>query len=150
MSPNPTPAFLIRKARETDCPAIASLTVQLGYPSSTEDVCKRLKHILASEGDVVFLAHSPDKRVTGWIHAYLTTILETDPYAEIGGLVVDESMRNQGVGTALVKEVERWTIEQDVGLVRVRSNIIREKAHTFYRKRGYERTKTQHVYLKQV
>ena len=150
MSPNPTTAFLIRKARETDCPAIASLTEQLGYPSSSDATYERLMHILVSERDTVFLAHLPDERVIGWIHAYLTTILETDPYAEIGGLVVDESMRNQGVGTALLKEVERWTTEQDIGLVRVRSNIIRENAHTFYRKRGYERTKTQHVYLKQL
>ena len=150
MSPNPTDAFLIRKARETDCPAIASLTEQLGYPSSSEATCERLKHILVSERDTVFLAHLPDKWVIGWIHAYLTTILETDPYAEIGGLIVDESCRREGIGRLLIEQAERWAAERGCRAVSVRSNVVREGAHSFYPNVGYRMVKTQTTFRKDL
>jgi GNAT superfamily N-acetyltransferase len=68
----------------------------------------------------------------------------------IGGLVVREDMRGQGVGRRLCVEVEEWARSKSVALVRVRSQIKREDAHRFYLRDGYRKVKTSLVFEKSV
>ncbi len=127
----------------TDSPAVAELATQLGYPSTAAQIERRF-HALEETPDArVLVAESPDKTVLGWIHIFSTRHLESDPGAEIGGLVVDEAARGRGVGSALVIAAEAWAKEQGYQVVSVRSNVIRVEAHEFYKSRGYEVLKSQ-------
>ncbi len=138
----------IRKMREGDAAAVASLASQLGYPSSADDMRKRLVPILQDPAHALLVGES-DGGVAGWIHLFVARYLESDPFVEIGGLVVDERDRRQGVGKTLVRAGERWAIEEK-GLLtmRVRTNILRKESHPFYRELGYEEVKRQAVYTK--
>jgi hypothetical protein len=79
--------------------------------------------------------------VVGWAHAYVCCLVESDTFAELGGLVVDESHRGKGVGAMLLEKVEDWARQKGCAAVSARSNVIRHEAHKFYAGRGYDQSK---------
>ncbi len=147
---SPTPAELsTRPASEEDAALLARLTVQLGCPSTADQIRRRLSSVRDREGHDVVVAER-EGAIVGWIHVFASQRLEADAFAEIGGLVVDSSLRGKGVGSALLREVEAWALRRGFRSIRVRSNVIRAEAHEFYRKRGYAQTKQQAVFDKNL
>jgi len=140
----------IRSANEEDCGEIARLASQLGYPTSGEVMRLRLRRLLASPSDAVFVAESADCGLAGWIHGALSQFLESEQRVEIGGLVVDERFHRQGVGRGLVERVEDWAVERGVMQAVVRCRTTRAEAHRFYESLGYDQAKTQIVFRKQL
>jgi len=140
--------MLIRPLAVTDMEDAASLCTQLGYPCSAADVRRRFALLAGDPEHALYVAESPEGRAIGMIHVCGRRFLEADPYAEIGGLVVDANWRGRRVGEALVAEAEAWARSRGYTMMRVRSNSIREAAHRFYRRLGYQLVKTQHVFSK--
>ncbi len=132
-----------------DLAALAYLADQLGYPISPEQVLQRLTSICSRRDHAVLVAEDDDN-IVGWVHVFGAERLESDPCAEIGGLVIDESQRGSGWGTALLAAAENWAATQGYPNVRVRSNVVRQQAHAFYEKRGYRCAKQQAVFSKPV
>lgn len=147
MSARPQPRPVIRRATLDDAQLLAELTTQLGYPSSADDIVRRLRGMDTQPGHVV-LVYESEGAVSGWIHVLIRHSLEVDLHAEIGGLVVDENQRSQGAGSALVEAAERWAREHGCAAIRVRSNLIRTRTHGFYVKLGYNIVKDQKVFHK--
>jgi len=143
-------SYLIRKAEERDCEGIARLTSQLGYPVSGEVMRPRLRRLLASSSDVVFVAEAAQGGLVGWIHGVLSQFLESDYRAEIGGVVVDDRFHRQGAGRGLVQRVENWAVEHGVRCATVRCRTTRPEAHFFYESLEYKQTKTQIVFRKSL
>lgn len=139
----------IRPAAESDAVSIADLCNQLGYPSTPEDVTRRLRQMQGFEHNALFVAEV-DGRVAGWIHVIAFSLPEMDLHTEIGGLVVDEACRSRGVGHLLVVRAEEWAREQGCAEIRVRCNVIRTRTHNFYERNGYENIKSQHTFRKQL
>jgi GNAT superfamily N-acetyltransferase len=77
-------------------------------------------------------------------------LVESETFAELGGLVVDESHRGKGVGAILLEKVEDWARQKGCAAISVRSNIIRHEAHKFYLAQGYNHIKTQHAFRKSL
>jgi len=138
----------VRQMRPEDAQAVADLSCQLGYPATAADVRQRFASIERHPDARVFVAQAPDPPIVGWIHIYGTYLLESDPYAEIGGLVVAEEARGQGVGGTLLAAAEKWAADLAYATVRVRSNVLRVQARGFYEHLGYEHIKTQNNFLK--
>ena len=129
----------LRQAVPADSPALAALAVQLGYPNTAEQIAARLAALQAAPGHVVLVALAPEGgAVIGWIHLGSTRWLESDPYAEIGGLVVDEAWRGRRIGEQLARAGIAWAAEQGFAEIRVRSNVVRADAHRFYERLGFE------------
>lgn len=140
----------IRLASAEDAPRLTTLCEQLGYPSSEADVQRRLaEEILPDSDHAIYVAESSGL-VVGWIHIYLRRLLVSDQHAEVGGLVVDEAYRSQQIGQMLIESAECWACERDCRDVRVRSNVIRERAHRFYERIGYGNVKTQYTFYKDL
>ena len=59
-------------------------------------------------------------------------------------------VRSTGVGALLVHRAEQWARERGFDAILVRSQIMREAAHRFYLREGYERTKTSAVFTKKL
>lgn len=118
----------IRPASPEDATVIALLATQLGYPNTPEEIATRLQDVLAQPGSEVLVALDDDGTVIGYGHVFGAHRVDSNPFAEIGALVVDETRRSRGTGAALVA----WAIEQGYREMRVRSNVIRERAHAFY------------------
>ena len=135
---------------EGDAEAVAALSTQLGYPSTAEQTLKRFRAIADAPDARVWVAEAADGAILGWIHLFGNRLLESDPDAEIGGLVVHEAARGRGVGRALVGAAEAWARECGYTVVSVRSNVIRKDAHEFYKGLGYEPTKSQFKFRKRI
>jgi GNAT superfamily N-acetyltransferase len=128
-----------------DLSTVRELSTQLGYPTDDEALARRFARIDGAPADALFVADDGG-RVLGWIHVHPRWLLESEPYAEIGGLVVDERARRRGIGRALVSRAEAWAKELGFRCMRVRSNVLRVASHALYAQLGYERIKTQHTY----
>ena len=76
--------------------------------------------------------------------------LEMNPRGEVTGLVVSEKFRSQQVGKQLLARAEQWTLDQGCSEIGLRSNVIRDRAHAFYLREGYQHTKTQKTFRKKL
>lgn len=139
-----------RQPVEADTDEIAILIGQLGYAVPAEALAVRMSRILASERDFVRVAVHPTGRVVGWIHAQLTQWLESEHRAEIGGLIVEETMRRQGVGGGLVNAAACWASSRGAVGLSVRCQIHRVDAHAFYVAQGFSLSKSQYVFRRAI
>jgi GNAT superfamily N-acetyltransferase len=138
----------IRRAKNSDAPQIAVLTGQLGYPATAAEMRKRLLGIKTATQHAVFVADSPEDGVIGWVHVSKQPLLEVAIRAEVNGLVVAEGQRSLGAGARLLAAAEEWARKHGCKSMSVRSNVIRERAHKFYERNGYEHYKTQKSFRK--
>jgi len=141
-------SVFVRRADMDDLADISRLAEQLGYPNSLEDMQKRLQVILSNPEQAVFVVDTASKKVAGYIHALKHVFIEVDPVVDVGGLVIDEQYRRQGLGKILLAAVESWTMEVGYKHIRLRSNIIREASHQFYKNMGFSINKTQYSFIK--
>jgi GNAT superfamily N-acetyltransferase len=142
-------AVSIRQLSVDDAEAAAGLSGQLGYSCSAEDLRERIGELSRTADRVAFAAVTAGQ-IVGWIDAAMERHLQYAACAVIGGLIVREDMRGQGVGKRLCLEVEEWARSKSVPVVRVRSQIKREDAHRFYLRDGYCKVKTSFVFEKPV
>jgi GNAT superfamily N-acetyltransferase len=138
----------IRRAKSADAPRIAALSGQLGYPATTAQMRKRLRGITPASQHAIFVAESAKDGVIGWVHVSRQPLLEVETRAEINGLVVAEGQRSLGAGARLLAAAEDWARKHGCKGMSVRSNVIRERAHKFYERHGYEHYKTQKSFRK--
>lgn len=127
---------------------MADLSEQLGYPTEIAEMKKRLKSIKPASQNAVFVADLPGTGVIGWTHVSVEPLLEMGIRAEVNGLVVADGHRSAGAGWQLLEAAERWAKRQGCKSMSVRSNVIRERAHQFYERHGYEHYKTQKAFRK--
>ena len=139
----------IREINGADAAAVAALSGELGYPVSTDAMRKRIES-LAEQADRAVYVACLGGEVVGWIDVGVTQHLQSEPRAEIGGLVVSSEARNAGIGRRLVQRAEEWARDRGLTSMVVRSQIAREGAHRFYLREGYERTKTSAVFTKRL
>jgi GNAT superfamily N-acetyltransferase len=137
----------IRRAKSNDAPRLAELAGQLGYPTTKEQMRQRLRGIQPASRHAIFVADSAEG-VVGWLHVSKQPLLEVDLRAEVNGLVVAEGQRSFGAGARLLAAAEAWARKHGCKSMSVRSNVIRERAHKFYERNGYEHFKTQKSFRK--
>lgn len=141
--------LVIRDARLEDSQALAMLSAQLGYPTTDSEVKARLPRYLDSDESCVIVAQYRGQ-VIGWTSVEIVDHFYLDKFVEISGFVVDVEQRGRGIGHMLMREAERWTAEKGLSVLRLKTNVIRVDAHRFYENMGFERTKTQYTYVKQL
>jgi len=130
-----------------DCGAVAGLITELGYPAAEDEIRRRFVGLDGGERDAVLVADDAGD-VVGWVHLRAVHGLTDDPVVEIWGLVVAARCRGSGIGQTMVTAVEEWAAERGYGTVRVRSNVVRERAHWFYERLGYAKMKTSSTMVK--
>jgi len=86
--------------------------------------------------------------VVGWVHVSVSHLLESDVRAEVNGLIVADGQRSAGAGAKLLEAAEAWARRRGCRGMNVRSNVIRERAHKFYERQGYEHYKSQKAFRK--
>jgi GNAT superfamily N-acetyltransferase len=140
----------IRRAKGNDAAQIAVLTGQLGYPATTAQVRERMRRIQPVSQNAVFVAEAANYGVVGWLHVSKEPLLESEMRAEVNGLVVADGQRSLGAGARLLAAAEDWARKHGCKEMSVRSNVIRERAHKFYERNGYEHYKTQKSFRKNL
>ena len=140
----------VRPATTADTVPISTLCDQLGYPASSEQVEQRIKAIQHQDDHTLLVAQGSDSNLLGWVHIFLRPLVVTELEAELGGLIVDERYRGQGIGKLLMRHAEVWSSEKGCQAIRLRSNTIRKNAHAFYERIGYGKIKTSWVFRKEL
>jgi GNAT superfamily N-acetyltransferase len=137
----------IRRANNSDAARLAVLSGELGYPTTTSEMRRRLRRIMPKDDDLVLVAES-GREVIGWLHLTVCEQLESPVFAEVNGLIVAEGHRSAGAGGKLLEAGEVWARKKRCAIMHVRSNVIRERAHAFYQRQGFEHYKTSKVFRK--
>lgn len=145
-----TMSVTVRPAGLEDAGAIARLSGELGYPTTSEQCAARLRTILGAADHEVLVACTEDGAVVAWVHVFEALRVESEPFAEISGFVVAEACRGQGVGKRLLAAVEAWVAARGLTQLRVRSRTERAAARAFYAGLGFVRSKEQNVFDKRV
>jgi len=144
------PVVRVRRAVEEDAAALAGLAVQLGYPCEPREAEERLRALLPPTDHAVFVAETAEGAIAGWLHVSLRRLIELPLRAEVNALIVDEAWRSLGAGKLLLEVAERWAKERGCQNINLRSNVLRERAHGFYLREGYEHYKTQKAFRKKL
>lgn len=139
----------LRRARADDAATVARLATELGYPTDADQAGWRLARLEADPRQRILVAEL-DGAAAAWLHVAENDSLESEPYGEIVGLVVDSRHRGSGLGAALVAAAIAWSAERGLRELRVRSNVVRERAHRFYERQGFRFVKAQKVFTQAI
>jgi GNAT superfamily N-acetyltransferase len=127
----------VRPASVEDAGALADLVSELGYPTSTEQMLRRLEAIL-SDDDYTTLVAERGREVAGFVGLRIGPLFEADePYGQLMALSVSDRHRRRGVGTALIHAAEFLLKRRGVCAIVVTSANHRSDAHSFYEKVGF-------------
>jgi len=137
--------IFIRDIAEHDAEAINALSIQLGYAMPIEQTLANIKSVQRTKGHAAFVAVH-ENNIIGWIGVAEAFQIESAPFGEIRGLVVDEKHRGLGVGKMLIDKVIEWTKETGNKTLRLRTNMVRKEAHQFYQHVGFKEIKEQKVF----
>lgn len=131
----------IRRAAPADQPEWLRMRRQLWVEADPDILCQEMDRVLADPLMPVFVLERPDGKLGGFIETGTRKYAdgcETSPVGYIEGWFVDEDLRGQGQGQALVRTAENWAREQgfkEMGSDTWLENEVSIKAHLAM---GYE------------
>ena len=134
----------VRPASLADAETLVDLCGELGYTSTIEQVLDRLR--LLDDPERTLLVAEAGGSLAGFIDVHVQRVVEQDPYAEVGGLVVKAGHRGEGLGAALLAAAAEWGRGRGLAVMWIRANLAREGVHDFYPAVGCRRVKDQRVY----
>ena len=130
----------VRHATATDAGEIARLLTVLGHPTTEDEVAARWPSFVAA-GNGALVAAREDGTLGGVATLHHMVVLHRPrPVGRVTALVVDEGLRGQGVGKALMLAAEAELREAGCGLLEITSTARRVDAHAFYERLGYAKT----------
>jgi N-acetylglutamate synthase-like GNAT family acetyltransferase len=128
---------VIRQARASDADRVYALLEQLEPAYSPDRAAFDLNFPLLLDDastSLLLVAEGASGAVIGYALTTITPLLHTNgSSAQLQELVVDDSHRGEGVGTAIVEEVERLCGERSVRQITVASR----RSADFYERIGY-------------
>jgi GNAT superfamily N-acetyltransferase len=123
---------------------VGALSNQLGYPVNLSALEARLEELSSLPHHGLFVIE--DDGVKAWIHLEIVYDLIEEKKVEIKALVVDENERSKGHGHALILTAREWAKTYLLSTIYLSCNIIRDRAHAFYLREGFIKTKTSHFF----
>lgn len=122
----------IRLATTSDIPSITSM-------KKIEDEGRYLRRIKeTNEGRSAYLVAEEESQIIGQVFLKYYGTKTSPAYPNMEDLFVDEKFRNQGVGTALVKECENRVKEKGFTTIGLSVNpSLNQNALSLYEKLGY-------------
>lgn len=133
----------IRECEIIDAKAIYELNIrEIGYAYPKDKTEERLKQLLKSDKDKIFVALI-DNIVVGYVHANDYDVIYAPHMKNIMGIAVSSSFKKKGIGRALLSAIEDWAEKNGASAVRLVSGATRTVAHEFYRHCGYSGDKEQ-------
>lgn len=142
-------ALKIREMESADLDAVRPLLSQLGYELSEEEVARRFSTVAADPSHIAWVAKH-DSQIVGFLHAFVRPALEKPPEIVVQAMVVNDEVRGQGVGRALMDRAERWASDSGFETISLSSQIDRKGAHAFYARLGFETAATSNLLRKRI
>jgi PhnO protein len=140
--------IFVRAMQPSDADRVAILAAQLGYKRPEDAIRQWIEKLLPRAGEQAAFVACIEAKVCGWIEISIQYRIQSEPFALIGGLIVDQDVRSRGIGRILCAHAERWSQERNLRMIRVTSRSTRTDAHRFYLSTGFHATKTSAVFEK--
>ncbi len=132
----PASSPVIRFATEADGDAILALVGRLGHAVPVDSSAFRttFPQVLADHPRSLLHVAEVEGQIAGYALTTITDLLYTNgPSAQLQEIVVDDTLQTRGVGTALVRAVEKACEQNGVTQLTVASR----RAGGFYDRLGY-------------
>jgi GNAT superfamily N-acetyltransferase len=134
----------IRRATESDLPAVIRLHNQLdpGEPQiSNADADRIFARINTYPDYAIYVAESDEAAIVGTFGLLVMDKLAHNgqPSALVEDVVVDESLRGQGIGRAMMLFAMEYCRTRGCYKLALSSNLKRTEAHTFYETLGFRK-----------
>jgi ribosomal protein S18 acetylase RimI-like enzyme len=137
----PIPSIEVREAVLTDAPEVVRLFRLLGHDLPPTNPEARLAGFLESGDRVLVAAHPGSPVLVGAVAVHITPVIHRpSPVGRLTAVVVDESVRRQGIGAVMVDAAEKFLAGKGCVQIEVTSNKKRTRAHEFYERLGYTGT----------
>lgn len=141
--------LIIRNANIDDAVGICKICCDdLGYNCNSDLIKQRLTE-LDKKREQVFVAEY-NNMIVGYVHVEDYKTLYFEELANLLGLAVSKNYRRQGVAKALILQVESWSRERNINMIRLNSGSTRKEAHAFYRALGFDNEKEQIRFMKKL
>lgn len=141
------PDFFVRAFLPKDAEALATLTTELGYPTTTAQMTTRMEAISALADHWTFVAVS-EGVIAGYVGMSKQFFWEQDGhFIRIQALVVKKEFRRHGVGKLLIETAEQLAGFNDAKMLMLNcgNREERQSAHLFYPEMGFEAKSTGYV-----
>lgn len=131
-------SFEIRQAAPSDAPQITVLYRLLVPGSPVSVLPERLAQLQASPDAHLAVADRNDLMLgTAFLCLCPDPMYGVQPFGIIENVVVIESARGCGVGSALLAYIERLALRADCSKLMLSSSVARTGAHLFFERSGY-------------
>ena len=132
--------MLIRRLKTEDLPDLARLYVQFWNEASSLKTMKETFDRLKDDPDYIFLVAEENNTIAGSLMGIICEELYRTcrPFLVIEDVIVDRKFRKQGIGSALMQEIESHAIKRDCNYIIFVSEHERSEALPFYRSLGYD------------
>ncbi|WP_220669724.1 GNAT family N-acetyltransferase [Paraburkholderia fungorum] len=128
----------IRTARRADADALQSLYRQLVNDENVNPTESQIQ-ILEEDARTQLLVCEIEGHVRGTVLICLCSdaMYAGQPFAVVENLVVDLEFRGNGVGRALLREVEQFCLSRNCSKMMLLSSASRVRAHRFFEQVGF-------------
>lgn len=144
----------IRRATDLDIPSLVVLndTVQkmhaieyphiFKYPANAAQITSFFSERINRENDLILIASMESGEVTGYIWTTVNNMSENPFKFEqqvmyIHQIAVSPEHRKDGVGSALIKQVERFASGLNIHRLELDSWMFNQEAHEFFHRLGF-------------
>lgn len=128
----------VRNALPSDAQRIAELYRQL---VSNPGVCvwpERIATVSTDPNTGLFVCeHSGQVEGTALVSLCADVMFGAQPFAVVENIVVDDRVRSQGLGAALLHHIEAFCLVNNCSKIMLLSSIQREQAHRFFERAGF-------------
>ena len=141
---------MLRELKVTDVETIFVINKEaLGYSFNLEDTASQFAK-LSQDSHHYLLGYEDDTshELLGYVHAEVYESLYSKAGFNILALAVLPETQVQGIGRALLKELEKETKRRGYEFIRLNSTDHRIGAHAFYERVGYTCDKVQKRFIK--
>ncbi len=121
---------------------------QLPIPITLQDIELSVTQIDKTTSSI-FIAEDVVE-IIGYAFVTEVVFIGFGKYIELQQILVDEKHRNKGIGKQLLKECEKWAVENGYEKIMLSSRVHLTNAHSFYQGMGYTIARQSYFYQKDL
>jgi len=134
------PSFVqVRPAEAADAKGIETLYRELVANPAVNVTAERVAEVGLDANTVLLVADRGAEVIgTALLSMCMDVMFQSQPFAVLENVVVNHGHRGLGVGTALMREVERIALERECSKIMLFSSVSRTDAHRFFMRTGFQ------------
>jgi len=141
--------YRFRTVTDSDRPGILAIARQLGYAASEQTVSDLLDLVLKKENQQMVIADD-GKHLLGYIHLSCNYTNESSVRVDIAASLIPDAFRGKGIGSAFIKEAEKWSRGRNIKIMSIRRNLIRNEAIPFFNHHGFKTDLSGEILTKEL